>query len=68
MCSGDSGSGNWIYDSENQRASLVGITSHSLNWDGPHECSEPSVVTSTTLPQFNNWIKKHAMINFFNNV
>ena len=66
MCSGDSGSGNWIYDSENQRASLVGITSHSLNWDGPHECSGPSVVTSTTLPQFNNWIKKHAMINFVN--
>ena len=62
MCSGDSGSGNWIYDPENQRASLVGVTSHGLNWGGPHECSGPSVITSTTLPQLSNWIKKHAGI------
>ena len=57
-CKGDSGSGHWIYDSVNQRSSLVGMTSRNLG----HGCGAPAIITDTTLPQFNNWIKKHAKI------
>ena len=57
FCFGDSGSGNWIVDPDNDKASLMGVLTTSFEF-----CSRQSVVTRTTLPSVLNWIKKHAGI------
>ena len=65
-CAGDSGSGNWIWDTlktdpnKEKRATLVGVVKGSATLD--YWCSEPSLMLKITWPQFHKWIKKHAGI------
>ena len=53
-CSGDSGSGHWMYaSSENSRATLVAVSSHDLG----HFCGDGSHNLLTTHPTILQWLK-----------
>ena len=63
-CSGDSGSGHWMYDSTEKKRALVAISSHlpSTARLGLF-CGSPSHILLTTYPNILRWIKKWSDIS-----
>jgi len=63
-CSGDSGSGHWMYDSTEKKRALVAISSHlpSTPRLGLF-CGSPSHNLLTTYPNILQWIKKWSDIS-----
>ena len=63
-CSGDSGSGHWMYDSTEKKRALVAVSSHlpSTPRLGLF-CGSPSHNLLTTYPSILQWIKKWSDIS-----
>ena len=59
-CSGDSGSGHWVLNSNDQRHVLVGITFSKGRSDDGIWCGMHTIKIKTTWPPINRWIKKHS--------
>ena len=58
-CSGDSGSGNWMYDLQSGRRALVAVTSHTPAVD---VCGASTHSVLTTHPNVLRWIKTYSNI------
>ena len=59
-CPGDSGSGHWIFNSNEERHVFVGVfygRDETKNW-----CGYPSAVSKLTHEKIHSWIKLHALI------
>ena len=62
-CSGDSGSGHWMYDSEKNKRALVAITSHSASdTETGKYCGVATHSLITTYPSVLQWIKRYSEI------
>ena len=57
-CTGDSGSGHWMYNSYKDKRVLVAITSHAI----AGYCGAPPRVLLTTYPSVIQWIKRYSGI------